>query len=430
MPVTFVATSNKNLKRGTPYKDVRYLRKAIESSKPFRASFPNEDGVGSLRTKDAAPTPGGLIVQCSEVTQSNPESNSRCGLISAILTAYNSHLDLVLDPNDVWITILGQFSAYINGGKRAEELRDAIVDFDGKRELTVYAGGTLFTADFGGVALSMVDEISKNIKDPSLREWFLPGFSTSTPTDKICASVACMSALQNYFEYRVCLCCGIPHVTLMGTVDDWILLRSKIERLAEFDLQDKLMTQWLGFLRPICDNFVLSAQGNPNVSFWDHVCCHVGGGSGPSYLSGWITAFTIFSTKGDWQGNRAAVASGHEQPHAGGGAAGSKTLSALYGALKSGKKAMVNAVSPQSAVTFPQWPKIDTNDLNHNQLSVPMTIDDNGTEYMSTLFAGQFIHEFLGDEGHTVRPRNDWAIAIPATDAPKEAARLSHGDAD
>lgn len=151
--------------------------------------------------------------------------------MSAILTAYDLHLDLTLDPNDIWVTLLGQFSAYVNGGQRAEHLRDAIVDFDGKKQLTVDSSGTLFKVDFHGVAVGMVDEIAKNIKDASLREWFLPGFSTTTRTDSICSSVACMSALQKYFDYQCSLSCGIPHVTLQGTVDDCILLRSKIERL-------------------------------------------------------------------------------------------------------------------------------------------------------------------------------------------------------
>eukprot|EP00286_Rhodomonas_abbreviata_P024369 CAMPEP_0181314180 /NCGR_PEP_ID=MMETSP1101-20121128/14671_1 /TAXON_ID=46948 /ORGANISM="Rhodomonas abbreviata, Strain Caron Lab Isolate" /LENGTH=969 /DNA_ID=CAMNT_0023421237 /DNA_START=41 /DNA_END=2947 /DNA_ORIENTATION=+ len=397
MTITFVATSNKNLKRMEFWGDETTLQQAIEQSKPFGGAFAKEKGADSgLFPPGLFPphstTSDGLIVQSS----SEPEAKSvqsRLGLISAVTDAYNSHLDLVLDPNDFWITIVAQFSAYINGGDRAESLRDSIVDFDGKKTLTVTAAGTLFTTDFGRMTVSMVDEIAQNIKDPSLREWFLPGFSTSTTNDKICASVACMSALQNYFDYRFCLACGIPNVTLRGTVSDWKLLRSKIERLLEFDLDDKLMSAWLKLLRPICDNLVGSAEGKPKVAFWDQICCHLGGGSGPRYLSGWITAFSVFSTNGRWQGRSGSAESGHESdaPHSGDGPATTKAAG--------------TAVAQD-----------DTNDLNHNQMSVPVTIDDNGKEYKATLFAGQFIFESLENGAHpAVRPRNDWAIAIPAS---------------
>eukprot|EP00403_Amphidinium_massartii_P028777 CAMPEP_0178399166 /NCGR_PEP_ID=MMETSP0689_2-20121128/15143_1 /TAXON_ID=160604 /ORGANISM="Amphidinium massartii, Strain CS-259" /LENGTH=397 /DNA_ID=CAMNT_0020019941 /DNA_START=32 /DNA_END=1225 /DNA_ORIENTATION=+ len=393
MSVTFVATSNKDLKRQKmrELNKKETLQSAFEASKPYQAIYHpsrSDDGDFTSPPKAKVKKPeGGMIVQTSPApTGESPFHRSELGLLSVVTTAYNQHLDLTLDPNDVWVTILAQFSAYVNGGNRAEQLRDRIVDFQGKRQLTVYAAGTLFTVDFGKMAVEMVDEIAKNIKDPSLREWVLPGFSTTTTTDQVCSSVACMAILQSFFEYRFCLCCGIPEVTLRGTVDDWKLLRAKIERLAEFDLEDKLMTAWLTFLRPICDNFVLSAEGKADIEFWDQICCHLGGGSGPRYLSGWITTFSAFSPKGAWQGN-------------------SQSRSVRRRPTKSDEE---NNTTPGRK--FPLWPEIDTNDLSHNHISVPVTIDDNGKEYEGQLFAGQFVFEEV--EKHTLRPRNDWAIAV------------------
>ena len=46
-------------------------------------------------------------------------------------------------------------------------------------------GGTFFTTDFGACAEPFVDEISKNIRDPSIAEWLLPNFTTTSPTDRI-----------------------------------------------------------------------------------------------------------------------------------------------------------------------------------------------------------------------------------------------------
>jgi hypothetical protein len=68
----------------------------------------------------------------------------------------------------------------------------------------------------------MVDEqIIKNIKDQSVIDWLMPSFSTTLPNDRVAASVSVMSALQCYFKYSFGLCCGIPEVTLLGTIEDW-----------------------------------------------------------------------------------------------------------------------------------------------------------------------------------------------------------------
>ena len=41
------------------------------------------------------------------------------------------------------------------------------------------------------------------------------------------------------------VCCVDASITLLGTVDDWKLLRSKVDRLLEFDTKDGLMKKWL-----------------------------------------------------------------------------------------------------------------------------------------------------------------------------------------
>ncbi len=48
----------------------------------------------------------------------------------------------------------------------------------------------------------MVDEqIVKNIKDPSIVDWLLPAFTTTTPKDRIVASISVMSSMKQYFKY-------------------------------------------------------------------------------------------------------------------------------------------------------------------------------------------------------------------------------------
>lgn len=94
-------------------------------------------------------------------------------------------------------------------------------------------------------------------------------------------------------------------MTLLGTVDDWIQLREKIDKLKDFDI-DNLMTDWHGLLVKVLDKLVESAKGEDCTEFWDLIMSNIeGGGSGPGpFISGWAGVFCIFNGKGEWVGNK------------------------------------------------------------------------------------------------------------------------------
>ncbi len=59
--------------------------------------------------------------------------------------------------------------------------------------------------------------------------------------------------------------------------------------------------QWAGLLPPVLARFVAAFEkpdASANLDFWQRIAHHEGGGSGPRYLSGWITAFCFFDDKG------------------------------------------------------------------------------------------------------------------------------------
>ena len=103
----------------------------------------------------------------------------------------------------------------------------------------------------------------------------------------------------SYFEYTMCLMCGIPSVTLEGEKSDWERLLTRLDKLDSFGEEPKA---WAAMLRPILIRFVGAFDGEPDVDFWSRVCHYHSQGSGPSYLSGWITAFCVWSSEGKWQG--------------------------------------------------------------------------------------------------------------------------------
>jgi len=290
--------------------------------------------------------------------------------VGAAIKAYNEHNGLVLRPDDVWQAIATQFSFYVSGN--AETLRSRFVDHEGQEELTVDGGGNLRSADYEALAKAMSAEIAKNIKDPSVTSWLTPNFSTTTETDRVAAAITVMATMKEYFRYKFCLLCGLPSVELLGTVEDWEKLLAKTRRLNEFDV-DGNMKKWQTMLEPIVAEMLETKKGKRNMDWWQKIAHYKGGGSGPTYISGWITAFAVFTEKGHWQGGRKQLGAHH----------GGETV---------------------------EYCLIDTSDLPPTVVTCPLVVDDNGTEYKCKLFAGQFC--FTSTTGTEIRPRNDWCLTV------------------
>ncbi|KAJ6569351.1 hypothetical protein B0H19DRAFT_1256995 [Mycena capillaripes] len=241
------------------------------------------------------------------------------GFVATLLEAYTQDRALVIRPDDVWHAILSQFNFFVSA--RAELLRANFVAREGKRELVIVTAGTRYTVDFGDLAHQMTGLIEKNVVDPELRAWALPNFTTTTTNDTTVSAVLFMATLKQYFTYKIMLWgCGIPRVTLEGERSDWVNILGRLEKLKEYGLET---TAWYHLLRPVITRFIAAFDdpSNPaNVDFWQRIAHYTPGGSGRGdYYTGWITAFTVFSKEGRWQGNDlldATLARGDVPPEA------------------------------------------------------------------------------------------------------------------
>ncbi|KIK51625.1 hypothetical protein GYMLUDRAFT_265756, partial [Collybiopsis luxurians FD-317 M1] len=222
------------------------------------------------------------------------------GFVDAVTRAYNEHHAISIRPDDVWIAILTQFNFYVNAN--ADRLRSHFVEHEGQKELRVEATGTRYTVDFGHLARLMTEELRENVKDSTFCDWVLPTFSTTTLNDTIVSSVVMMATMKKYFAYEFYLRCGIPQVTLEGTKEDWEEIVKRIAKLKEFGEEP---AAWHKLLFPVLSRFVRAfddPHSEENLKFWQHIA-HYARGSGPTWLSGWITAFCVFNEDGKWIGN-------------------------------------------------------------------------------------------------------------------------------
>ena len=105
--------------------------------------------------------------------------------------------------------------------------------------------------------------------------------------------------MNRYFEYTFEATCGLPSVTLEGTRNDWVNILSRIDKFEEFG---KEPTTWAKMLRPIIGRFVDAFDGKRDLDFWNNICHYrkTSGCAGETSLSGWITAFCVWSCEGKW----------------------------------------------------------------------------------------------------------------------------------
>ncbi|KAK8039540.1 hypothetical protein PG993_007951 [Apiospora rasikravindrae] len=222
---------------------------------------------------------------------------SKNGLITAAAEAYCEHHHLVIRPEDIWIAITTQLRFYIKG--HAEELRHLMVPHEGRKELEVKVGSLEKARDVPYVVQQFEGLLEKNVLDPSLVQWFLPDFSTTTPDDVTVASIVAMGAYSAFFNFWVSAICGIPSVTLLGERADYEKILQRLDRLCEFGEEP---TRFCAQLRPIlrrCMRSFDAPEDDAIKEFWNNICTmHTLGCGGDHYYTGWITAFGFWQPDG------------------------------------------------------------------------------------------------------------------------------------
>ena len=226
------------------------------------------------------------------------------GFILALMTAFAQHLPLELSPDHIWTVLLHAFARHVDLNAQQLQTKFVVQQTQGKKVRLQFETKANFTMsdgtdpDTGSSAEAweqdIFPEFSRQIQShigEYTHQAIACGFSTTTPTAKAVHEISLMSAMKNYFDYHMVTRCGIPSITLLGTRDDWMDLRSRAEQLGSLMLPE-FAKYWMPVLLPVLDEFVESYNGNVNHSFWQSMVKlrHTGNMSGShTFLSGWVS---------------------------------------------------------------------------------------------------------------------------------------------
>jgi hypothetical protein len=216
------------------------------------------------------------------------EVGSRChSLIEAVQIAFSQHRPLVLSPDCLWLVIAEGFGHHVR--EHAEAFRGRLVRHQGKLDLREYIYGES-PKDFEYGVAGLSEQIRRE-SDPVVHETLICDFSTTTTESRIASQVALMDTYSSYFKYELFCVCGIPRITVTGTVADWQKMRDRIEVLATFELE-----WWVARLRPILDQFIQTVKGHPTDEFWQAIY-KPRKAYNTTLVTGWIT--DLFPYLGD-----------------------------------------------------------------------------------------------------------------------------------
>jgi hypothetical protein len=192
------------------------------------------------------------------------------GFFAAAMYAFKRHLPLRISPDHIFQLVLEAWSRHVND--KAEALRDKFVGFQGKKRLEVSADYFVRGSaqnDWPRVFADFAEQIRRNTSPGLFETVHAAPFSTTGPVEQVARDISLMSATKAYFEFSLTTSCGFPYIRLMGSLDDWLLLREKVQGLGAFML-DELASWWLLAVDSILEQFV-TVRRNPqkvDTLFW------------------------------------------------------------------------------------------------------------------------------------------------------------------
>jgi hypothetical protein len=219
--------------------------------------------------------------------------------VGTVYKAYCEHYPLEISVEDIWVAIAQGVSIHLN--ENAEKYRELMVSHEGKKTLTLPVdslripdsdrpeGGnkSVPAINWSAAVRLMGGLIIYDIKTDMTTLITTP-FSGTTPVEQAVFDCTLMDSVKSYYDYRFSLCCGIPQVTLRGSPDDFQQVINRINQLRTIFTD---FHWWLDTLLPHLKELKASAEGKPNLDWWQKICHRAGGGSDISMLAGWLADF-------------------------------------------------------------------------------------------------------------------------------------------
>lgn len=230
---------------------------------PYKRVYTGESIAKSMLSEEQIPKDAQRIIATSFSDENDLKTMGKDAFYRVIVNAYAKHLSVTLSPDMIWLVISQGFARYVNA--HAEELRPQLVNHEGKMDLAIMTDKDLLTEEADWP--SLIDDFSSQIEKYTkgdIAKTITSDFTTTSLVERVASQITLMESVKSYFEYIVYrIACGIPTITLQGTVEDWQHVLEKTNNLKQYGLES-----WVNSLEPILKEFIQAADGHPNQKFW------------------------------------------------------------------------------------------------------------------------------------------------------------------
>jgi hypothetical protein len=245
---------------------------------------------------------------------------SHDSFVHGAIDAGAEHQHLVIQPQDVWLTMLKQVSSYLRRHKDDKEVSEKWDNLEGK------STPPMVDMFFSSMDSWMEHQFNLRSKTNWLLDWVRPNFDTvhkpdigsmQNSTEDMIANALMMSSSSISLDVLAPFPCenGIPSITLLGTKTDWKNLLGKLDSLEQLGKEPKLYSH---MLRPILSRFVATFDKPNDLSirlFWSDIVtatprqklCRT-----TDLITGWINVFHYWDGAGSLVPNAQVQVSSNE----------------------------------------------------------------------------------------------------------------------
>lgn len=219
--------------------------------------FANAEEIAE-RVQKSLKNKNGEIGKCIMDTIENGEKYFKSPIhpfLFAVHAAYADECPLEIYPEHIQVLILHGVATWVNN--KGQKYQKFFSDSLEKKELKIEVKNIseFKRKDWENL---IEDFCGKMILHEDIKELF------HCPKDVVSGHLSLMNAAKEFYKYVAYTKCGISEIHVHGDIDEWMILKKKIQILTELDLGF-----WLKGLTLVIDNIIEVVEGKGDTAFWN-----------------------------------------------------------------------------------------------------------------------------------------------------------------
>ncbi len=186
--------------------------------------------------------------------------------------AFINHGNAVFSPSDLLFIFSTSFAKFVKENPKIMEKfvknpSDSTILSNDKKELNVIFSDN--NPNKLNVINMMLNEIKNDMYDTKIIELLENNFSCATELEKTACNVAIMESVEKFYNFSWFSRCGFNHIKLIGTIDDWELLKSKVVGLQSYFVDNIEWKNYCNKFLRILNQFIKCFNNSHDITFFE-----------------------------------------------------------------------------------------------------------------------------------------------------------------